>query len=211
MACEHNPRMIRPGTQRTRSCAATHLLRRIAALGGVSVLALAGGCVARTEGQPSARPESSVSTEQTSTSTSSTSSTSSRPTAVTPDPAIAAEAAEILANADVARFNERICPGTHDIAPVSSIGGDYAGTTPAGIDTYYLPMSGDSVVARLSVHPGEAELMIILGLDFNTYSWCAYSTQWCPIDFAGLPPFITAQDSDTPALDELERTILCGH
>lgn len=121
-------------------------------------------------------------------------------------PAIAAEAAALLASRDAEAFNARICPGTSHIKPLTAIPADYAGTQPAGIDTYELISDSDGVAARLTVRPGQ-ELMLFLRLDFNTYEWCAYSTQWCPFGFTGLAPFAY---QGNPAILELGQRIMCG-
>jgi hypothetical protein len=168
-------------------------------------LALTSGCVSRTAEPPDPAPAG-----PTTSAVPPATSTSARPTAVTPDAAIAAEAADILASGDAARFTERICPGTRDIPPVASIGPEYAGTRPAGIGSHHLPVRGDSVVARLTVRPGEADLMLVLGLDFDTYEWCAYTFEWCPIDYGGLAPFTVPADGEPAVVRELNRTVLCG-
>lgn len=155
------------------------------------VLLLTSGCVSRT-GEPSAAPTTTTAT--------------SPSTALTADPTIATEAAEILSNGDAAGFNARICPGTPHVRPVTTIGADYAHTMSAGVDTYYLMTAGDSVVARLSVRTGR-DLVLILGLNYNTHEWCVYAYEWCPYDASRLPPFTAIRD-DTFA--DAERGMLCG-
>ena len=156
---------------------------------------LTSGCVART-GEP---PAASTTTTTVATTT------SPRPTDVTEDPAIAAEAAEIIASRDAERFNARICPGSHGIKPVTALGAEFARTRPAGIGTYDLVSRWDSVVARLNVRPGQ-DLMVILSLDFETYEWCAYNIEWCPLGFTGMPPLTVTDDEITR---ELNQRYLC--
>ncbi len=162
------------------------------------VLVLMSGCVSRA-GEPTAAGPT------TTTTTTATTTTSPRPTAVTADPEIAAEAAEILASRDVERFNDRICPGTSGLRPVTALGPEYAGTRAAGITTRETLAYGDKVTAQLTVRPGQ-DLMLVLGLDFDTYEWCSYAIRWCPLGFTGLPPF-PYEDGD--AVREVEQRILC--
>lgn len=157
------------------------------------VLLLTSGCVARTGEPPTA-------------STTTTTTTTSRPTAVTEDPAIAIEAAELIASRDADRFNARICPGSNEIAPVTAIPADFANTRPAGVDTYELFSNAGDIAARLTVQPGR-DLMLILGLDFETYEWCAYGIAWCPLGFTGLPPLTATDDGITLEIDQRR---LCG-
>ncbi|MFI7679687.1 hypothetical protein [Actinophytocola sp. NPDC049390] len=159
------------------------------------VMVLLAGCVSRT-----AEPTAAVPT---------TTTTTTSPTARTPDPKIGTEMASILSDGDAGRFNERICPGTPRIKPVSAIGADYAHTLAAGVESRYLPGVGDRVVARLSVRAG-LDLVLVLGLNYNTHEWCTYSFTWCPIGATGLPPFAAVRDSEYPASEEFTRSILCG-
>jgi hypothetical protein len=161
----------------------------------VGVLLLVGGCVSR-GGEPSATDPPTTTTMTTTTTTSSRSST---------DPAIAVEAAEILARGGLA-LNDIMCdPPLPPRFP--SVGLDYAGTQPAGIDTYTLPMESETVVARLSVKPG-LDLMLAVTLRFGTDEWCTYAMTWCPAEFRGLPP-LTVDKGVMAAFDEQDRAVLC--
>lgn len=176
---------------------------RVIVIGVAAVLTLTGGCVSKA-GESSVAGTTTTSATTTTSTTSTT--TTPRPTDVTADPTIAVEAAEIIASGDAERFNKRICPGTHHIQPVTTIGADFANTQPGGVGTYDLIDESDVVIARLNVSPGQ-DLMLILGLDFETYQWCAYSIEWCPLGFLGLSPLTVTEEE---VVRELHQRALCG-
>jgi hypothetical protein len=156
-----------------------------------AVTLLASGCVTR----------ASELSPATTTSRSPTS-TAAPLTEVPADPAIGDEVADLLATADADGFNDRICPGTNDLEPVSAIGREYAGTTVLGFGEAFHPNRGDEKVAVLAVR-SDATLVISLGVDFNMNDWCVYTVDWCPPGFPGLPPFPVRPDN------EVAREILC--
>ena len=160
----------------------------------VGVLLLVGGCVSRT-GEPSAA-----------STTTGTTTTSSQPSTGTADPAIADEAAARLATGSYAPY-DFMCEQPHAPAP-PRFGADFAGTQPAGIDTYVLPVDGEAVVARLTVEPG-LDLMLAVMLRFGTDEWCAYAMTWCPVEFTGLPP-LAVDNSVIARMEEPDREVLCG-
>lgn len=155
------------------------------------VLVLTSGCVSRAGGPTAAGTT--------------TTTTSSPP--MTEDPALADEAAEILARGH-GSWKDAMCePPSFTPDPHAPVDADFTSTRSAGIDTYVLPMDGEAVVARLTVEPG-LDLMLAIMLEFGGSDWCAYAFTWCPAGFPGLPPFMVGH-SDVTTMDELDREVLC--
>lgn len=148
----------------------------------------------------------------TTTTTATTTTTTTTPPAAEPDLAIAAQAAEILASGDVAGFNARICTDVTDIAvlspiaPIASIGGEYAAIRPVEISPHTLT-GGDALVATLNMSQG-IDLVVIVPLTATANDWCVLDVNWCPYDFPGLAPFPVVP-GEYPGIEAVERQILC--
>jgi len=115
------------------------------------------------------------------------------------------EVAQLVSSLDAERFNDRICPGSHDIDPVASIGPEYAAARGATIGRFKF-VSGEQTAAVLDIPAAPAQLLIGLGVDYNTYEWCAHTIMWCPTSYAGLPPFVNSES----VLPELDQRLVCN-
>jgi hypothetical protein len=160
---------------------------RLRALGTAGTLILlAAGCVSRSSAPATSTPP--------------TTSFSSPPTEAAATEATLDDVVETIVSLDADRFNDRICPGSHDIAPVASIGPEYAAARGATIGRFKF-VHGERVAAVLDVPAAPAQLLIRLGIDYNTSEWCAHTVMWCPTSYAGLPPFVNS-DSIIPEIDQ---------